>query len=542
MILPAPLAWLILGVTAMTLGFLLPFALHRLHLLRVAALGGPTPGLAGGFWRGDAGESAGRASVVARDDVAPDDVAQGRAAPDMMAPEALPRVTVQLPLYNEVAVVERLLDAVAALDYPRDLLEIQVLDDSTDETVARARARSEAWRSRGVPMEHVRRGSRDGFKAGALQWGLEQARGEFFLILDADFIPDPDLIRRLLPSFQDRGVGMVQARWDHLNEDASLLTRCQALLLDAHFFFEQGGRHATGCFLNFNGTAGMWRRATLEEAGGWSSDTLTEDLDVSYRAQMAGWRFVFLAGVGVAAELPESPRALEVQQKRWAQGGIQTGRKLLGPLWRGPWSLRVKTEGTIHLLGHLGHPLTLVLGVLLLPSAVARESLGLRGLLHLDLMIFTLATLSFLTFYVSAGRVRRRPWRRLIPTAVATLALGVGLTAPVSRSVLRGLRSGVSDPFLRTPKRGQDRAPIYAAPSVRGDGLLRALLLTWMLACIGLAVHWGYLGSLPFLVLFAFGWGWMALGRQMGAEPGSPAKAARCHPEAVTLGAASPGA
>jgi len=513
MILPAPVAWLILGVTAITLGLLLPFAFHRLHLLRIAARGRSIPGLESGDMAGVSGTS-----------------------------DALPRVTVQLPLYNEAAVVERLLDAVALLDYPRDRLEIQVLDDSTDETVARARARTETWRSRGIRMEHLRRGSRDGFKAGALQWGMERARGEFFLILDADFIPDSDLIRRLLPSFRDRGVGMVQARWDHLNEEASLLTRCQALLLDAHFFFEQGGRYATGCFLNFNGTAGMWRRSALEEAGGWSSDTLTEDLDVSYRAQMAGWRFVFLSGVGVAAELPESPRALEVQQKRWAQGGIQTGRKLLGPLWRGPWSLRVKMEGTVHLLGHLAHPLTLGLGVLLLPSAVARESLGLRGLLHLDLMVFTLATLSFLTFYVSAGRVRRRPWRRLVPTAVATLALGVGLTAPVSRSVLRGLRRGVADPFLRTPKQGQEQAPIYAAPSIRGDGLLRAVLLTWMLACIGLAVHWGYLGSLPFLVLFTFGWGWMALGRQTGAEPESPAKAARRQPEAVTLGGASSGA
>lgn len=528
MTIPVPIAWAILSATALILGLLLPFAIHRLHLLRVAAQGRRTSRLNragimdGSTARGSTGSSSHRAQVLVEG-------------------ERLPRVTVQLPLYNEASVVERLLDAVAVLDYPRDRLEIQILDDSTDETVERAQARSGVWRSRGVPMEHLRRGSREGFKAGALRWGMERAKGNFFLILDADFVPDPDLIHRLLPSFHDEEVGMVQARWDHLNEGASLLTRCQALLLDAHFFFEQGGRHATRCFLNFNGTAGMWRRAALEEAGGWSSDTLTEDLDVSYRAQMAGWRFVFLGDVGVAAELPESSRALEIQQKRWAQGGIQTGRKLLGPLWRGDWPLRVKAEGTLHLLGHLGHPLTLALGVLLLPSAVARESLGLRGLLHLDLAVFALATLSFLTFYVSAGRMRRRPWRRLLPTAVATLALGIGLTASVSRSVLRGLRKHINDPFLRTPKRGRDRIVLYAAPSVRGDGILRALLLTWMLTCIALALHWGYLGSLPFLLLFTFGWGWMAWGGEGESEPGSPSKASHLQPNTVVAGAVIPG-
>jgi cellulose synthase/poly-beta-1,6-N-acetylglucosamine synthase-like glycosyltransferase len=332
-------------------------------------------------------------------------------------------------------------------------------------------------------------------------------------------VPDPELIHRLLPPFRDDRVGMVQARWDHLNEASALLTRCQALLLDAHFFFEQGGRHATGAFLNFNGTAGMWRRTALEEAGGWSADTLTEDLDVSYRAQMAGWRFVFLPTVGVAAELPEDPRALEIQQKRWAQGGIQTGRKLLGPLWRGPWPLRVKVEGTIHLLGHLGHPLTLLLGVLLLPSAVARDALGLRGLLLLDGVVFALATLSFLTFYVAAGRMRRRPWHRLLPTAVATLALGIGLTAAVSRAVLRGLRGGVADPFHRTPKRGASSTRLYRAPSAWGDALLRAALLAWMAISMGAALHLGYLGSLPFLVLFTAGWGWMAVGELLGEHP-----------------------
>jgi cellulose synthase/poly-beta-1,6-N-acetylglucosamine synthase-like glycosyltransferase len=529
-VLAAPVAWVVLAATALTLGLLLPFAFHRLHLLRVAL-------------RERAGRMPGPRGEGAKDLPRPRGEGPGSGTPHSLEWEgALPRVTIQLPLFNEATVVERLLDAAAALDYPRNRLQIQILDDSTDETVGRAQARAEAWQARGVRMEHLRRGTREGFKAGALQWGMARAEGEFFLILDADFVPEPDLIRRLLPSFRDPGVGMVQARWDHLNEEARLLTRCQALLLDAHFFFEQGGRYATGCFLNFNGTAGMWRRSALEEAGGWSSDTLTEDLDVSYRAQMAGWRFVFLPGVGVAAELPENPRSLEVQQKRWAQGGIQTGRKLLRPLWQGPWPVRVKVEGTIHFLGHLGHPLTLVLGVLLLPSAVARDSLGLRGLLHLDLAIFILATLSFLTFYVAAGRMRRRPWIRLIPTAVATLSLGIGLTAPVSRSVLRGLRRRVSDPFLRTPKQGRDRIPFYAAASFRGDTVLRLGLLVWTALSILLAIHWGYLGSLPFLVLFGAGWGWMSLGARSGAGRGSAERAGAPLPTGtVAAGVGTPG-
>jgi cellulose synthase/poly-beta-1,6-N-acetylglucosamine synthase-like glycosyltransferase len=502
-ILSPAVAWAILAATGLVLGLLLPFAFHRLHLLRLAAGAGPRKG---GQFREGSGVSRGF-------EAAP------RSGGGTLPPNAsVPRITVQLPIYNEATVVERLLDAAALLDHPQELLEIQVLDDSDDETAIRARERVELWRSRGVRMRHLRRGTREGFKAGALQWGMERAEGELLLVLDSDFVPPPDLIRRLLSPFADPGVGMVQARWDHLNETESLLTRCQALLLDAHFFLEQGGRHRSGCFMNFNGTAGMWRRAALEDAGGWSADTLTEDLDVSYRAQMAGWRFVFLPEVGVPAELPSETRALEVQQKRWAQGGIQTGRKLLGSLWRGPWPLRVKAEGTVHLLGHLAHPLTLALGVLLFPSALARDALGLRHLLVLDLLVFSLATLSFLTFYVTAGRMRGRPWLRLVPTAVATLCLGVGLTAAVSRSVLRGLRSGVSDPFRRTPKRGGGAVPRYSPPSEAGDTALRLLLLAWMAGSIAVALAEGYLSSLPFLLLFAVGWAWMGWGSGISME------------------------
>lgn len=440
----------------------------------------------------------------------------------------LPRVSVQLPIYNEDAVVERLIDAVAALDYPRHLLEIQVLDDSDDGCAERAAERVRLWRARGTRIRHLRRGSRDGFKAGALSRGLDDAEGEFVLILDADFVPPSDLVHELLGPFEDPGVGMVQARWDHLNENDSLLTRCQALLLDGHFFLEQGGRWASGRFMSFNGSAGMWRRAALEEAGGWSSDTLTEDLDVSYRAQMAGWRLVFRPHVGVPAELPGNGRDLERQQKRWAQGGVQTGRKVLPGLWRGAWPPAVKGEATIHLLGHVAHPLTLVLAVLLVPSALARQALGLEGLLPLDLLIFAGATASFLTFFLAAGRRRRRPWRTLIPTSIATLALGVGLSATVSRSVMRGMMGRARDPFERTPKRGFGPAR-YPSPRVAWDTTARLALSLWMLLGAAVAVAEGLWLTLPVVVLFGTGFVWLALDdlRSAHMDEGAPAVSAR---------------
>jgi len=423
----------------------------------------------------------------------------------------LPRVTVQLPIYNERTVVTRLIDAVCALDYPAALLDIQVLDDSIDDTRQRADARIQYWQARGLAIEHITRPTRAGYKAGALAYGTEQAHGEFLLILDADFVPGADLVHRLLGPFQDAGVGMVQARWDHLNEADNWLTRAQALLLDGHFFFEHGGRYAAHRFFNFNGTAGMWRRSCLEEAGGWRADTLTEDLDLSYRAQMAGWRFEFLPGVGVPAELPANVAALQVQQRRWAQGGIQTARKLLPDLMRGPWPARIKLEGAIHLLGHLAHPLTLLLGVLLFPSALARRSLGLTAWAWLDALAFGAATIPFLVFYTSAARRRARPWSVTVPSVLRTLALGVGLSAPVSLAVVRGFLP-THDPFQRTPKRGAHvkGEAAYPAHSDRNARWLGLALAGWAWGSIIGAVALGMWASLPFLALFAAGYTWVA--------------------------------
>ncbi len=479
---PDWVAWGVVVLTAGTLALLIPFALHRTHLIRLAR----RERAERGRWTGP-----------------------------------LPKVTVQLPVYNEAGVVERLVDAAAGMDYPRELLEVQLLDDSTDETSERGARRVAHWRERGVRIRHLRRGTREGFKAGALAEGMRVADGEFLLILDADFVPNPDLIHRLLGPFQDPGVGMVQARWDYLNEHASVLTRCQALLLDAHFFMEQGGRWAADRFMNFNGTAGMWRRRALDDAGGWSADTLTEDLDISYRAQMAGWRFVFRPGVGVPSELPEDVRSLEVQQKRWSQGGIQTARKVLPDLLKGDWSPAVKREAAVHLLGHLAYPLTLLLGILLLPSAFARRALGLDELLLVDSFVFVGATLSFLIFFCAAGRRRRRSWPRLIPTAIGALALGIGLTATVSGAVLRGARPGVRDPFHRTPKRGSG-AYRYLSPGAPRDTFVKLALLAWMAGSAVIAIQHGLFATLPFLVLFGAGYGWLGMGELFATPTAAP--------------------
>lgn len=433
--------------------------------------------------------------------------------------DELPVVTVQLPVFNERHVVRRLVDATCRIRYPRHLLEVQVLDDSTDETTAIVAERVAAWRARGVRIEHLRRTRREGFKAGALAAGTEVAAGEFLLVFDADFVPGPEIAHELLAPMRDPAVGMVQARWDHLNRTANRLTEAQANLLDGHFLYEQGGRYAGGRFFNFNGTAGMWRRRCLEEAGGWQADTLTEDLDLSYRAQIAGWRFAYLDDVGVPAEIPETVHALEVQQRRWAQGGVQTARKILPSLLRGPYRAAIKAEAVVHLLGHLAHPLTWSLAVLLFPSAVARRTLGLERLLGLDVLLFAAATVPFVVFYWSAGERRGRPRRGRLLGVLRTLSLGVGLSVPVSRAVLRGLR-GTADPFVRTPKRGDAPALAYAGTVVPLDTALQlgmALLMTMYLVA---AVAGAYWGQLPFILLFLSGYAGLGVPALLG-DPGA---------------------
>ena len=417
----------------------------------------------------------------------------------------LPRVTVQLPLYNEANVVERAVDAACGLDYPRGRLEVQVLDDSDDETARLAARRVRAWKRRGVDVSHVRRGERTGFKAGALAEGARRARGEFFLVLDADFVPPPDLIRRLLPPFRDSGVGAVQAAWGHLNRDDSWLSRAQALFLDAHFAVEHEARRRAGLFFNFNGSAGMWRRRCLEDAGGWQHDTLTEDLDLSYRAQLAGWRFEYLDDVRVPAELPGTLRALEVQQGRWAQGGVQTALKLLPRLWRSEVRAAVKLEGTAHLLGHAVHPITLLLGVALGTLGWIRGGPALLAD-WVHAAAFGLATLPFLAFYGLAARLRGHDLLDTGRRVGEALALGLGLGVPLTAAVARALGRSTT-PFRRTPKRGgARRRAVYGVPPPDTASWIRAALGLGLLACVARLAAAGPLGAVPFTGLFAIGY------------------------------------
>src|ERR1700716_2244615 len=368
----------------------------------------------------------------------------------------LPKVTVQLPIFNEVYVVERLWRSVSELDYPRELLQIQVLDDSTDDTREVTASCAEELRQRGFDVQLIHRVDRTGFKAGALAGGLESASGEFVCILDADFVAPPYLLQRTIHFFTDPKIGMIQSRWGHLNRGYSLLTRMQAMFLDGHLLLEHTARSRSGRFFNFNGTAGLWRRTCIEEAGGWQHDTLCEDLDLSYRAQLAGWKFVFLPNVVTPAELPVDMNGFKSQQHRWTKGSIQTCKKLLPTVWRSRLPLMIKIEATAHLTSNFAYLLLACLCVLLHPSTGGPQATWLRTLL-LDAPIFLTASVSVAVFYICAQReLHPRTWMKEILLLPALLALGVGLSINNARAVLEAVFNHQSD-FARTPKYGIER-------------------------------------------------------------------------------------
>lgn len=427
----------------------------------------------------------------------------------------LPRVTVQLPLYNEVYVVERLVEAVVALDYPKELLEIQILDDSTDETRDVARAIAERYRTRGFDVAYLPRDHRRGFKAGALQAGLERARGEFLLIFDADFVPGPGMLRECLSHFADSTVGMVQARWEHLNRDFSLLTRIQSIFLDGHFVIEHTARNRSGRFFNFNGTAGIWRRSCLEEAGGWQSDTLTEDLDVSYRAQLAGWRFVYLKDLAVPAELPVDIDGFKSQQHRWTKGSIQTGRKLLSRILRSEYSWKVKAEAFFHLTSNFSYLLVVMLALLIVPAIVIREAIGWQKLAVIDFPLFFGATFSFVAFYLYSQHEIGRSWKPTLKYMPFLMSLGIGLSLNNVRAVLEALVNEPTD-FTRTPKyriegdRGDWKTKKYrAVPNLSFAGEI--VLAAYFLGALVFAVVENYWVGVPFLLIFFNGFAYTSL-------------------------------
>jgi len=414
-----------------------------------------------------------------------------------------PFVTVQLPIYNERFVAARLIDAAAALDWPRDRLEIQLLDDSDDDTSRIVDARAEHWRAEGVSIAIVRRAERSGYKAGALSAGLDSARGELLAIFDADFLPPRDFLRATVPSFTDPRVGMAQARWGYVNAEHSWLTRAQSVSLGAHFRIEHEVRYRRGLFFNFNGTAGVWRRRTVEEAGGWQSDTVTEDLDLSYRAQMAGWRFAYLDDVVVPSELPVTLAALRTQQRRWAKGSVQTGRKILPRLLRAQLPLRIKLEATLHLCANLGWLLGLVLFVTLYPAIVVHTGRGWREFLRSDLPLVLGSSGAYLLYYAAAGCIERgaRGWR----AALLLPVLWLGIAPVVCLGLVEGLwRRGGS--FERTPKfgvRGREALPRLASLYRRtaDAGLLwNVLLLGPALIPLILALGARSWAAVPFLL------------------------------------------
>lgn len=424
---------------------------------------------------------------------------------DSPTPSEVPdaKVCVQLPVFNERDVVRRGIEAAAALDWPR--LEIQVLDDSDDDTTAIAR--ESARRHPNVAVLH--RTDRRGFKAGALAEGMAQTDAEYIAIFDADFIPPPGFLQDVMGHFDD-DVGMVQARWTHLNRTANALTRLQAILLDGHFVIEHAARHRSGRWFNFNGTAGVWRRQAILDAGGWQGDTLTEDLDLSYRAQEAGWRFVYLPDVHVPAELPESGAAFRSQQHRWAKGGVQCARKLLPRLMPSRLSWVVRSEVLAHLSANLAYPLVVLLALLTPPAAWLRADPSLSWLHGLDLVVLVLATGSFALFYGVSQRGRR------LHQLPAVLALGIGLSVNQSVAVAEALAGRVS-PFVRTPKSGGG-ASSYRMPR-SWIPALETGMAGWQAIGLGLSIWGGYWPSVPLQLLLLLGFAFLPLS---STRPSSP--------------------
>ncbi len=382
---------------------------------------------------------------------------------DQMAPElngSKPFVTIQLPIYNEQNVIRRLLKAVCAIQYPPHRMEIHVLDDSDDETVAIVAEEVAKYRQKGFDIHHVRRDNRKGYKAGALKEALARARGEFIALFDADFVPKQDFLAKTLPYFEEPDVGVVQTRWEHLNQDYSLLTRVQAFQLNVHFTVEQLGRKAGNLFLQFNGTAGVWRRETIDNAGGWEADTLTEDLDLSYRAQLKGWKIQYLEDIASPAELPAEINGLRSQQYRWMKGGAETAKKVLPKVWQSDLGLRTKIHGTLHLLGSSVFLAVFLLGVFSVPLLYFTNPLGIEPRY---LTIFLTGLLSILiVYYVANVEVAWRDENRVrmvlkfIFLFPMFLALSMGLSFHNSLAVLQGY-IGKQTPFIRTPKFGIDQ-------------------------------------------------------------------------------------
>jgi cellulose synthase/poly-beta-1,6-N-acetylglucosamine synthase-like glycosyltransferase len=426
-----------------------------------------------------------------------------------------PFVTVQAPMFNEKFVAERIIDALAGLNYPKEKLQIQVIDDSNDDSAQLIARRVAHYKALGFNIQHLHRTNRQGYKAGALAEAMDQVSGEFIAIFDADFIPNPDFLLKAIPHFSDPKVGVVQSRWTYLNRDSNILTRVQGIMLDAHFGVEQVARFETDAMFNFNGTAGVWRKSTIMESGGWRADTLTEDIDLSYRAQMAGWKFIYLKDLESPSEIPADMRAFKVQQHRWAKGAIQVMKKLLLPIWKSPISLHAKIEASFHLTGNFCYMLMFIDSVFfLIPSVHIRQSLDLSLLGWLDIPLFVLASASHAWFFLYSQKLLYGRMADKLLIMPVLLATSIGLGVNNGRAVLEALAGHVTG-FERTPKVGEvagqseksasSLASQYKALSTRSFDYIEIMLAVFYAGNLIWAVSKGYWVVVPFLALFTSG-------------------------------------
>ena len=428
--------------------------------------------------------------------------------------EHLPRVTIQLPTYKEMYVVKRLITAACNVDYPKELLDVQVLDDSTDETAVIAQECVNDFKKQGFDINYIHRGSRVGFKGGALAEGLKTARGEYIAVFDADFVPQGDVLQKTIHFFSDKSVGMVQTRWSFLNNKYSLLTRIQTILLDGHFVIEHSARNWSGRFFNFNGTAGIWRKEAIETAGGWQNDTLTEDLDLSYRAQLKGWKFIFLKDETSPSEIPVDINAFKTQQYRWAKGSIQTAKKLLPEIIKSNLPLKVKIEAFFHLTNNVSYLLMLILSILMYPSMVARINIGWFHMLVTDVPFLFVATVGISFFYTCSQKEAYKDWKSRLIYLPMLMSMGIGLSVNNSKAVLEAFFNHKTE-FKRTPKfKIEVKKDRWADKKYKGERNLLPIIELLLGIYFTFNIYFAYINriyvSIPFLMIFQIGFFYVA--------------------------------
>lgn len=432
--------------------------------------------------------------------------------PKTEMPDVYPVVTIQLPMYNELYVIERLVKSVCNINYPIDKLHIQVLDDSTDETVGIASKLVDEYRKKGYDIDYIHRTNRQGYKAGALKAGLETAKGEFVAIFDADFVPREDFLLKTIPYFNNGNIGMVQTRWEHLNESYSFITKAAALALDGHFVIEQQVRNKAGFFINFNGTAGVWRKETIFDAGNWHADTLTEDLDLSYRAQLKGWKFMFLNDVTSPAELPADINALKTQQFRWTKGAVETAIKMLPEVFKSKLPFKTKLECFIHLTSNIVFPFIIVVALLNIPLVIIKNTVGGFDDYYNLMSVFVLASISTFLFYMYAQRAIHLDWRRRLLLFPVFLAGSMGFAVNNTKAVMEALFH-IKTGFARTPKYNIEESgdkwqnKKYKQKKIHWTVVVELVLAAYYVVGIGISAYHLEIAAIPFQLLFLMGFG-----------------------------------